>query len=69
MISGTPEEATEEVKPLTEEQIKQSDEGLAAAKVDPKAEQNKDVEAGLNTNLKDAMNNMFDSINKCNNPK
>jgi hypothetical protein len=69
MISGTPAEAVEEVKPLTEEQVKQSDEGLAAAKVDPKAEQNKDVEAGLNTNLKDAMNNMFDSINKCNNPK
>lgn len=69
MVQGQYEEVAEEVKGLTEEEIKQSDEGLAAAKADPKAEQNEDVEAGLKTNLTDAMKNMFDAINKCNNPK
>ena len=69
MISGTPQEAAEVVKPLTEEQVKESDQGLAATKTDTAEELNKDFEASKKTTVADAKKSIFDTINKCNNPK
>lgn len=71
MISGTPQEAAETVKPLTQEQQKQSDDDLKAVKSDSNVDINSEVEEQLKSDVKPEKveDDFFDEINKCNKPE
>ena len=71
MISGTPQEAAETVKPLTKEQEQKSADDLNAVKADLNSDVNAEIEKALKSTAEpeEIENNFFDNINKCNKPE